>query len=308
MTNYSELTDEEALEQIVNHHDLNASEFAKDEIISPQDVLYWMDAFGDFSMAINLQPLPKDLPDRIYENINEFDVLNDWQGKVNEWTDPLTGRDMYEFDWKHDWIYYDEWGSYHPRIEYLSDPGGYYWQSDPEGAMKMIEPRQRNFSRFDSKYNTRVYLGETNEVTGFTNNGTIVRWDMEWHDTSRSQWTDFYDTPFDAEEFARAITMNDITEYMEEHGFVGIHIDEYDRGHWQAKHKLKDILGEWQRSGGENPTDPTHPDIDYTYVMKRGQMVWVPKGKKQHFIDEVNDQIYFRTGQREKLQDLRGTA
>lgn len=309
MTNYSELSDQEALDRIVNHHDLNAANFTKKEIISPQDVLYWLDAFGDFSMAINLQPLPKDLPDKVYEQINKYDVLNDWLGTINEWECPLTGRGMYEFDWKHDWIYIDEYGDHHNYIEFLGDPGGHYWQADPDGVDKMVEPwMSRSFHSLQSKYNVRVYFGETNEVSGFTLAETVVRWDMEHYETSRTQWTDLWSEEWDPEELARAFALNNTREFFNEDWYE-ITPSEYDTsGNWRARHKRDDILEEWQRSGETDPTDPTRPDIDFTYIMKDGRSVWVPFGKQDEFIREVNDQIYFRTGQTQKLQDLRGVA
>ena len=83
--NYSELTDEEAIDILKNDFGSRLIEDRQNEIISAPDVLYYADAYGDLESAILLQGWDKTLPDTvhkglldsgldIYEAVNTHDI------------------------------------------------------------------------------------------------------------------------------------------------------------------------------------------------------------------------------------------
>jgi len=114
--NYANLSDEEVQVRLKEHDEADWSGIDGNEVIEPRDVLYYLDAFGDLSLAINCQGLPKDLPSRVIREINQYDVLNDWCGGINEVECPVCNVEFYEFDWKHDYIYVSEYGDIHDHV------------------------------------------------------------------------------------------------------------------------------------------------------------------------------------------------
>ena len=111
MTNYKLMSRPEAMDRLENHNEADEETLKElrreGRIINPVDVLYYLDAFGDIHTAVNLQPLPKDLPDRVLKKIDEWDVLEGWNGDVKTHECPTCTRTLYEFDFRYNYYYID---------------------------------------------------------------------------------------------------------------------------------------------------------------------------------------------------------
>lgn len=295
--NYDNLTDDEAKDRLQNHDEADWDEPRLwNEVISPQDVLYWLDAFGDQSLAINCQGLPKDLPKGVLLEINEYDVLNDWTGSIEEHECPMCGRTLYEFDFKNIYPTIDEYGDNHPRVEYLSDSAGYYWDSTGEHSImcqSCYEHQQFDGWRPEPSSNSvRVFYGESDEFSRFSHTNGIVRWDFEW-DMDYDKSTDLYNLRVRdggelisgqqiAAAFAEGRSSRDVM--MERLGFERIHVKQIvqdvsgSRKFWRY---AKDVLSGWAiLTSATMKNEPTHPDLDFTYIIEGEKTAWVPS---EHF-------------------------
>jgi hypothetical protein len=302
--NYNELTREEATRRLREHDEADWSDDRLwDEVIEPRDVLYWLDAFGDQSLAINCQPLPKDLPDDVVKEINEYDVLNDWQGEVRETSCPVCQTEFYEFDWKYDCLHISEYGDVHEYVEFISNPAGYYWDSTGEHHLMCQSCREPpKFSRMRPKPTSnevRVFYGESDEFSRFSHTSGVVRWDFEW-DMDYGKSTDLFNLR--AKDDGELISGSQIAAafagghssrdaMMGRLGFKRIHVKEIDqsvkgiRRFWRY---AKEVLESWATLDSKTMTEePTHPDLNFTYIIEGEYQAWVPEEHAEKFEAEL---------------------
>lgn len=289
---YKDLTRDEATNRLREHDEADWSDDRLwDEVIEPADVLYWLDAFGDQSLAINCQGLPKDLPDSVVKAINEYDVFNDWHGSITESSCPICETKFYEFDFDAIYPVIDEWGDNHDYIEYISDPAGYYWNAVGDEHMMCERCREPpHFSRMavePTKGEVRVFYGEEEMFSRFSHDSGVVRWDFEW-DMDNERATDLYNLR--AKDDGELISGSQIAAaFAEGHssrdammarlGFERIHVKEIDqnvkgmRRFWRYAHE---VLSGWGEIN--NGDEPTHPDLPFTYIIEGQYQAWVPSG------------------------------
>lgn len=299
--NYDNLTDEEVAQKLREEADWTGR--MGNEVMEPRDVLYWLDAFGDLSLAINCQGLPKDLPDSVVREINEYDVLNDWEGDVNETECPICNTDFYVFPWKHDYLPVSEWGDLHDYVEYVSDPAGFYWDTSGEHSMMCQACREsRSFSRMrpePASGEVRVFYGESDEFSRFSHTSGVVRWDFEW-DMDYDKSTDLFnlrakdnDELISGQQIAASFAKGHSSRnaMMERLGFKRIHVKEIDqstkgiRQFWRHAHE---VLSGWAKLDSKTMTrEPTHPDLNFTYIIEGQYQAWVPEEHFEKFQAEL---------------------
>jgi hypothetical protein len=301
MTNYNEISDKDARIEIMNQVGQKTYEEHQGEIISPSDVLYFLDAFGHFSLAINCQGLPKDLPDRVIEAVHEFDVYNDWMGKVTEKNCPLCSRTLYDFDFDSIKVVIDEYGDYHDRPEYVSDVAGYYWDATEEHDIICQACHEHGefpgWQPEPSSNTVRIFYGADDEFTRFSHQCGIIRWDMMWDDSEKS--TDIHNIRESSGElikgheiaasFAKGSMERDVR--MNQIGFKKVNIKEIDqtvpgfRKFWRF---AKEVLEGWATLDSKTMVkEPTHPDLDFTYIIEGTEQAWVPKEHYDKFKAEL---------------------
>jgi hypothetical protein len=302
--NYETMSEAEAIDRLENHDEAEWSQRLWDEVIEPRDVLYYLDAFGDLSLAINCQGLPKDLPDRVIEGINEWDVFNDWQGAIEETSCPICEREFYVFDWKYDYFYIDEYGNNHEFLHYLNDVGGYYWDVNQEhdvmcehcGSDRKLQHRAEPTSS-----DVRVFFGESDTFSCFTHQSGVINWIVDYLDNDGA--TDLYNLRCDdgdlvkgheiAASFAKGSTERD--EMMKKCGYSRLHVRELDiytpkvMMFWRC---AKEVLSGWALiESGFSDTEPTHPDINFTYIIEGQYAAWVP----DEYMDEFKNLLIYQT-------------
>lgn len=300
--NYDELSQEDAMD-LIRDTEGDLDERLEREIIEPRDVLYYLDAFGDLSLAINCQGLPKDLPDDVIEAIDEYDVFNDWQGSIGESLCPICGREFYEFDFDTIYPTIDEYGDNHDYIEHISDKAGNYWNAAGDEHLMCQSCREPpNFSRMDPKptvREVRVFYGESDEFSRFSHQSGVIRWDF-WWDMDYGKSTDLFNLR--AKDNGELISGHEIAKsfaeghsnrnaMMERLGFQRIHVKEIDqlvmgvRRFWRY---AKEVLEGWATLDSKTMTEePTHPDLDFTYLIEGQYQAWVPEEYFEKFKAEL---------------------
>jgi len=295
--NYDRLTMEEALDILRKHDEADwSNDRLWDEVIEPSDVLYWLDAFGDQSLAINCQGLPKDLPDDVVRKVDEYDVLNDWLGKVSETECPICETVFYEFDWKYDYLYVSEHGDNRNYVEYVTDPAGYFWDTSGEHRIMCQSCTQsRGFPQSwiePSRNSVRVFYGERDKFSRFSHSSGVIRWDFMWdedHDTS----TDLYnlrakdnDELVKGREIAASFAESNANRdaMMARLGFKRLYVKKIDqsvKGRRKFWRYAKETLVKWATLDSESMVnEPTHPDLDFTYIIEGEYQAWIPE---EHF-------------------------
>ncbi|OYR58497.1 hypothetical protein DJ70_02975 [Halorubrum halodurans] len=118
---YDDMTDSVALHHLANDYGANDVKYwmGRNHIISPQDVLYYADAYGDLEDAILLQSWDKRLPSRVHKalldsGLDIYEAVNNHELKAERC--PCCNADMWRFEiWQGgdytstDWV--DEWGN-----------------------------------------------------------------------------------------------------------------------------------------------------------------------------------------------------
>ena len=285
-----------------------AEDFGRDEvktwldrnhIISPTDVLYFADAYGDLEDAILLQSWDKSLPSRahkglldsgmdIYEAVNNHDL--------EKQRCPCCDADMWEFEIYHgdgftqtEWV--DEWGNVSDDwIEFVSDVDGHYWNADPENDHAPVvcpacsHDMGRDFPiKPDHSGSVRVHYGETDEISGFAVKGNLVRWDFEmFYDDNM---TDLWGLPGGHENgLAKALASDSLVEWLNDNDWTEIALKtakDASRPGISTRtfhREYKRIASEWAQS------NETHPDIDFTYVID-----FATFGDPSFFVAEENE-------------------
>jgi len=301
--NYSELSREEAEKRLKEHDEADWSdERLWNEVIEPGDVLYWLDAFGDQSLAINCQGLPKGLPDKVIVAINEYDVFNDWNGSIEERECPMCNRTLYDFDFDSIYPVIDEYGDPHDQVEYLNDHAGWYWDATEEHDMMCQACYDHNgfhgWGEQPTSNSVRFFYGESGEFSRFSHDSGVIRWDFLWdgdYDKSTDIWNhreedgNFIHGYEIAAAFAKGKSSRDAM--MERVGFKRIHVKEIDqkvtgmRRFWRY---AKEVLSGWATLDSEFMTkQPTHPDLKFTYIIEGEYQAWVPEEHFEKFKAEL---------------------
>jgi hypothetical protein len=314
---YSRLTKEEATDILVKHDEATWTDRLWKEVIEPAKVLYWLDAFGDQSLAINCQGLPKTLPDDVVKGVNEFDVLGEWDGRHQVHECPTCSRELYEFGLGNCEII-DEYGDHHQMIGFLSDESGQMY--DALGEHRFMcqgckDHTRETFGRHASYDGVAIFYGTTeNKHYKFRETAGII---------SRDSWGcysgDCVDLPvhneqtsdhYDVAEIERAFAQGgrEKMEFIEEElNFVQIKYDQLDvrrTGVGKAEWDVKEILQEWSEALYDEDCENCHPDLDFTYIIENGRKIYCPEQWQDKLEYELKFRFYQKDGQPDVAQSL----
>lgn len=281
------------VEEIENHPEVD-TDLLNDlrlYIIEPEDVLYYLNAFGDVEMAVRLQPLPKDLPDAVLKKMAEYDVLSEWQGEVVESECPCCGRELFEFDWKYDWLIIDEYGRNQGQdIWFLNDPAGIYWDTRDEHHVLCsgCANDRGNFSYdMDSHEGFKVHYGESDEWYPFSYENGVVRRDAEWYMDNKNvvpkNLRDAKGEHVHLRELEKAVASpdwRDLDSFMEELGYTEIIPSQVNVGHngvRKTEKYAKSVFEKWASVTDSTEKYPTHPDFHFTYMIEDGNHLFIPE-------------------------------
>ena len=298
---YDRLTETEALD--ILKADFGEAEvqmwFDRNHIISAPDVLYYADAFGDLEDAILLQGWDKTLPDRVHKGLLESgaDIFEATEcHDIEAETCPSCGSDMFRFElpggsnYTHtEWV--DEWGNVTDDVvEYVDDVAGHIWNADREddhtpilcGACSMDSHYDFPRRDYDSG-SVRIHYGETDEVSGFSVSGNLVRWDFLGY--FGDHMTDLFDLPDGEHGLPVALVKRELPEWLEANDWTEIAqqtaLDEVSKRSALKRRGFREqyrrIAEEWAESR------ETHPDLDFTYVID-----FATFGSPSFFVAEEN--------------------
>jgi hypothetical protein len=312
--NYDKLTEEEAIDILKQDFDPLEVEtwLNRGEIISAPDVLYYADAYGDLEDAILLQSWDKTLPVRVHKGLLDsgldiFEAVNNHD--LEKERCPCCDSDMYRFEMpvgnytNYEWV--DEWGNVTDEwIEYVSDVDSHIWNANPEpDHAPILCPACSMDSHYDfprtasSSGSVRIHYGETDEISGFSISGNLVRWDFEGY--FGDGMTDLWGLPGGHEEgLAKALASGgdySLSDWLDEHGWTEIAQATVKEAippggrTYKAKKEYRRLAEEWAE-GFE-----THPDLDFTYVIDFSTFgapsFFVPAEHEDALLDEIVDLI-----------------
>lgn len=283
---YNRLTDDEAIDILKTDFDSREVEtwLNRGEIISAPDVLYYADAYGDLEDAILLQGWDKTLPVRVHKGLLEsgcdiFEAVNCHD--IDAETCPSCDSDMYRFEiptgtgyTQTEWV--DEWGNVtDDYVEHVECVEGHIWNADPDPDHAPIlcaacsMDSHYDFPRRETDSGSvRIHYGETDEISGFSVAGNLVRWDFEAY--FGDEMTDLWGLPGGHEEgLAAALAGSTLTDWLDEHGWTEIAQDTVKSELSQrAALKTRGLRKEYRRIAEEwAEARETHPDLDFTYVI-----------------------------------------
>lgn len=314
---YSTMTETEARQDLIADFGLHKVELWEDRnhIISYTDVLYYADAYGDLEDAILLQGWDKSLPTTAHKGLlnsgyDIYEAVNCHNMETQRC--PSCGSDMWAFELPGGsnytvTEYVDEHGNVTDEfVEYVSSPDGYIWNADPEedhapvlcAACSMDS--HYDFPRnADESGSVRVHYGETDEISGFSVAGNLVRFDHEWH--IDAGMIDLWGLPGDYEGLPVALAGNSLPEWLDENGWTEIAqktAKDAANPHIRTRtfdREYRRIASEWADS------DETHPDLDFTYVIDFATFgkpsFFVAEENKDALLAEIVDLVEMRYGQ-----------
>ncbi len=273
-----------------------------DQIIEPRDVRYYLDAFGNFELAVNLQPLPKDLPEAVLKEIGEYDVLGGWNGTVNEEECPCCRREFYEFQFEHDYVTIDEYGeNWNEHIHYTSSPDGFYWDTTGDHQFicsNCVNDRRLFPTSMDSHRGVKIFYGERDSWFPFSYSDGVVRWDGEWYmDNENVMDINLRDAEGEivgvdevAIAFAsgRSSTRN---EFIESLGWVEITPNDLTcttNGVRKRRKYAKEVLKIWGSVTDSTENRPTNPEWDFNYIIEDGERMYVPAENEEEVLALFN--------------------
>ena len=307
---YDEMSDSVARHHLANDFGSDGVKkwMNRNHIISPTDVLYYADAYGDLDNAILLQAFDKTLPERVHKGLLEtgWDIFeavncNDLDKKLC----PGCDTEMWDIEIQegqgytsHNWL--DEYGNTLDFEEFVENVDGRFWSADwQEGdspvlcyacACDIHYDFPRNLSDNGSVV---VHYGETDEVSAFAVWNGLVRWDFEayWSDG----WTDLWGLPGDATDVPAAFATRNVVSHFEGIGWGEIAestaMDALPAGSrgLRAKKQYRRLATEW--SDGEE----AHPDLGFTYIIDHATFgnpsFWVADENRDELMDEITDLI-----------------
>jgi hypothetical protein len=312
---YSRLTEEEATDILEKHDEAVWDERLWSEVISPPDVLYWLDAYGDLSLAINCQGLPKDLPSDVVKAINEYDVLNDWDGTVSREECPICNTELFDFSFGHDHRVVDKWGDHHDYLEYLGDSATRCYDTTEEHpfmCQSCSEHTEQDFGRHDGTRGVRIFYGGRSDLYYSFRccNGIVLRGDYTYDDdcVANNVRNEETDEVFDVEEIERAFAggRDDKKKLIEGMGYTTIRYDEVDvhkKGMGRAKHDIQEILEDWTTAPYDpNTPENNHPDLPFTYIIEGDKSIYCENQHAHTLLNEIKSTFYRQDGQIEEAK------
>lgn len=296
--NYSELTDEEAIDILKNDFGSRLIEDRQNEIISAPDVLYYADAYGDLESAILLQGWDKTLPDTVHKGLLDsgldiYEAVNTHD--IDEEKCPHCDSKLYPFEidigrgyTKTKWI--SEWGDVTGEyLEFVENKDQYLWNANPdENDAPVLCPacsidRGYEFPKHSTDPGSvRVHYGEFNEISGFSIIDNLVRFDFAYHDNM----TDLYPLPDGEEGLPKALASGEHTEWLDANNWTEIALETVKEhedvqlkfGNRTTSRLYKQIVQDWAES------NETHPDLDFSYVIDFSTF-----GSPSLFVSEENE-------------------
>ncbi|UBF22669.1 hypothetical protein HRTV-25_gp88 [Halorubrum tailed virus 25] len=315
---YENMMDSVALSYLAEDfgHDEVKMWLDRNHIISPTDVLYYADVYGDLEDAILLQSWDKSLPSRAHRGLLDsgydiFEAVNNHD--LEKERCPCCDADMWRFEIRHgegytqtEWV--DEWGNVTDDfVEFVSDVESRFWNAEPEDDHAPIlcpacsHDIGYDFpTHADQSGSVRVHYGETDEISGFSVKGNLVRWDFEAY--FGDEMTDLWGLPGGHEDgLAKALASGSLAEWLEDNNWTEIALKTAKDAapsniSTRTFHReYKRIASEWAKS------DETHPDLDFTYVIDFSTFghpsFFVAEENEAALLAEINDLIERRHGQ-----------
>lgn len=315
--NYDKLLEEDAKAILKQHDEADWSdERLWNEVIEPSKVLYFLDAFGDQSLAINCQGLPKDLPDKVVRKVNEYDVFSEWDGTIEEHTCPTCNRTLYEFGGHPTSMIIDEYGDDHTEdVVILGDPAGQWWDSNEEHRFMCAVCRWNSpYPRYQTEWGVKVYYGAEKEWYSFRHSdGVIIHDSMSSDDPTESPRNirDKDGNRVDPTEIESAFAKGGtpLDELMHDLGFVKITKEDVrveTQGLKRTTKYADEILEDWATAPYDKDTPNTHPDFNFTYFIENGRNVYCPEEERETVLYHLEDQVLMRGGTQEQVHKHRG--
>lgn len=324
---YDKLTDDEALDILEEHDEAPPREEGTlwDYIEEPAEVLRWLDADGDFELAVMVQGLPPETPIEVARGLKEanhdqgLDLLEHLVDlpAVEEHTCAGCGSELFEFEhnpmdssWS-DSFWISEYGDYiYDEMEFLSDPAAPpYWQADEDGPHLacdvchidgIVEDRYHGPAAFSGERAFRIYDGQTGLMSQYTTGGqcgTVVRDDWYWDSMADDDWVPAGEIlPEPAEVIFRARDVDhDLDDVLGHHGwtpFTADDIIEYSTRDDAPEHAGLNDSYRGKKNLKEIITDwsnadEPHPSFDFPYAIDKGSEVWVHATNLIYMMDEL---------------------
>jgi hypothetical protein len=315
---YDKLTQAEALDILKNDYNQRLVENFEEmnQIIDAPSVLYYADAYGDVEDAMYLQRFDKSLPDRVYDKLLEsgLDLLEAMEcHDMETMSCPSCDADIWQFEINqgnghnsHELM--DEHNGPYRHETFVSSPDSWYWNANQQDdhCFSLCGTCSVHISEDfrDDTPDVTVHYGATDEISGFSTAGNIVRWDFEWLAGHRDQpeWTELWGVPGDDPcEIASEWVKGNQTELMNDAGWDEIAwsqvkdaLDAYASVHKRgSKRSYRDIIKGWANPNGDG--DDTHPDLDFTYALDFTSFgtpsLWVADENRDDLMEQVVDQI-----------------
>jgi hypothetical protein len=308
--NCEELDDEEAMDILKNDFGSNIIEDRKDVIMSPQDVLYYADIYADIESAILLQGWDKSLPKLVHDSLlnsklDIYDAVN--THKIETEKCPYCASDMYPFKIptsnghsNTEWI--DELGNITDvRTEIVSNKDGIFWNADPsENDAPVLCPvcstdRTYEFPQSPSDSGcVRVHYGGFDEISGFSVSNNLVRFDFVSY--MGDNMTDLWALPGGEQGLPKSLATNSLTDWLDEHNWTKITLNTVKNHKPDLAHRMKlkqcykQIAQDWAES------DETHPDVNFTVVVKSSKYnpsFLVAKENEDKLVTEIAELIEY---------------
>lgn len=315
---YDSLSKEEVMYRLTNHDETEWNDRLWNEVIDPADVLYYLDTFGDLTLAINCQGLPKDLPDRVIIGVHDagHDVLNDLGRDIDVHQCPICNRELYEFPSKGANVIIDEYGDDHTKwIELIGDPSGRYWDTSGEHQYMCVACYQHPRESFGlhATYNgVKVFYGDDDSWYGFRTSGTVVNhdsWGADDPSQSPRNLRDKNDNLVRSGEVEKAFagSESDLNEFLNKMDWIKItptDVRVSTPGMRRPKRYAKEIIESW----AEAPYDiegwlNSHPDMNFTYIIQNGRNIYCHKDNREDVLYHLEDQVLSNSNQIEKLKE-----
>jgi hypothetical protein len=321
---YSRLTDEEAEDILRKHDEAQWDDRLWNEVIEPADVLYWLDAFGDQSLAINCQGLPKDLPTPVVRGVNELDVLNGWNGEHTVLDCPTCRTELHEFGWgRGGHRVMSEYGDIHDFIGYLSESSGQMYDAVNEHRLMCqgcAESTNETFGRWNSYQGVTIFYGQDNDDSYYKfrhTNGIVSRDCYGDHSGTcvdrnvRNEWSEEY---VSVEEIERAFAAgrSEKQKLIEvDLNFCSIGYDELDvkkRGVGRAENDVQEIMQDWAEVIYDPEIENCHPDLPFVHIIEDGKRMYCPQKHRDKLEFELKWSFYQKNNQQDDIQRLKNEA
>lgn len=284
------------------------------QIIEPRDVRYYLDAFGDFELAVKIHPLPKDLPEQTLKEMGNYDVLGGWEGDVLEIECPCCERTLYQFPFEYDYVTVDEYGdNWSEHLYHLTDPAGFYWDTTEDHnflCSNCANDRLLFPHSMDSHRGVKIFYGEENEWYPFSHSNGVVRWDAKWYMDNqnvieinlRNDEEEIVGVDEVGAAFAGRSSQRD--EFIESMGWVEITSDDLTcttNGVRKRRKYAKEVMKKWGAVTDSTEQYPTHPEWNFTYIIEDGERMYVPEENEEDVLLTFNRMAVAQVNKTDKL-------